>query len=120
MARAKERASAQPRILRTVRPGAPGTMGLLEEFGERLVCVRYRYDEAAGQCFTTAEIVVRRSEWAAPKRGPSPDEAVWVKVEWGEPEVAKRIKAAGGKWNRERVHPQNLWVTSGSGRSPSV
>jgi hypothetical protein len=30
----------------TRRPGQPGTKKFVERYGERLVCVRYRYDAA--------------------------------------------------------------------------
>lgn len=29
----------------TLTPGQPGTKRLVEQYGERLVCVRYRYDQ---------------------------------------------------------------------------
>lgn len=106
----RARTASSPRILRTVRPGAPGTMGLLDEYGDKLVCVRYRYDEKEGRCYTTAEITVRTSPWTPPKRGPKPDDLVWVKIEWGERELAGRVKAAGGRWNPERKRWELPWA----------
>ena len=43
----------------TLRPGMAGTKKLLARYGERLVCVRYRYDSAAGRRVKTAELIVR-------------------------------------------------------------
>ncbi len=37
------------RIRLTLKPGQPGTKGLLARYGKRLVCVRYRYDERTRQ-----------------------------------------------------------------------
>lgn len=36
-----------------LKPGQNGTKKLLTRYGERLVCVRYRCDEARAMCFTT-------------------------------------------------------------------
>lgn len=52
------------RIRRTIRPGRKGTHKLQRIFGERLVCVRYRYDEAAGRRYTTVELIVDSGPWA--------------------------------------------------------
>ncbi len=36
-----------------------GTKKLLARYGERLVCVRYRYDSATGRRVKTAELIVQ-------------------------------------------------------------
>src|SRR5258708_13517160 len=41
-----------------LKPGQNGTKKLLARFGERLVCVRYRYDEPRSLPFTTVELLV--------------------------------------------------------------
>jgi hypothetical protein len=46
-----------------LKPGQNGTKKLLARFGERLVCVRYRYDEARRQRFTTVELIVAQAPW---------------------------------------------------------
>jgi hypothetical protein len=53
------RALMQPR--RTLTPGQKGAKKILERYGERLVCVRYRYDERRRKRFTTIEIIVEES-----------------------------------------------------------
>jgi len=42
----------------TLRPGQKGTQKLLERYGERLVCVRYRYDAKACRQYKTVELIV--------------------------------------------------------------
>jgi hypothetical protein len=42
----------------TLRPGQSGTKKLLERYGERLVRVRYLYDEASGRRLKTVELIV--------------------------------------------------------------
>lgn len=51
------------------RPGQPGTRAYAEQYGDRLVCVRYRYDEAARRRYKTVEIIVEEAEWAPAARG---------------------------------------------------
>ena len=42
----------------TLRPGEKGTKALVEEHGDRLVCVRYRYDATARVRYKTVELIV--------------------------------------------------------------
>jgi hypothetical protein len=58
----------------TLRPGRSGTRKLVARCGERLVCVRYLYDRAAG----------RRD-----------DDIVAVTIAWGEPHLRERAKRLG-------------------------
>ena len=41
-----------------LKPGQKGTIRLLEQFGEKLLCVRYRYDEKRQVRMKTVEIIV--------------------------------------------------------------
>ena len=54
----------------TLRPGMAGTKRLLARYGERLVCVRYRYDRATGRRVKTAELIVQDVAWAGRSRKP--------------------------------------------------
>ena len=47
----------------TLRPGDRGTRALVSEFGERLVCVRYRYDPENRKRYKTAELIVDERPW---------------------------------------------------------
>ena len=49
----------------TLRPGQKGTKKLVTRFGDRLICVRYRYDTTRGKRFTTVELIVDESDWTA-------------------------------------------------------
>src|SRR5713226_1277422 len=53
-----QRPSGPMEIRLTLRPGMSGTKKLLARYGERLVCVRYRYDRATGRRVKTAELIV--------------------------------------------------------------
>jgi hypothetical protein len=89
----------------TLRPGQKGTKKLVTRFGDRLICVRYRYDTMRGKRFTTVELIVDESDWTAsipiaaeaapPVPTESPTEtaietpAGATRVSCGEPSVAK-------------------------------
>ena len=81
-------------------PGQPGTKALLQTYGDRLVCVRYRYDRAQRKRYKTVELIVTEAPWEPPPAIPTPDTIVYLQVAWGEAAVARRIKAAGGQWHR--------------------
>jgi hypothetical protein len=83
-----------------LRPGQRGTKQWLTQYGDRLVCVQYRYDAQQYKHFTTVEIIVAEGAWSPPP--PAPDTIVGVRVAWGEATLARQIKAAGGQWNRHQ------------------
>jgi hypothetical protein len=41
-----------------LKPGQKGTMRLQEKYGDKLLCVRYRFDEIRGVKVKTVEIIV--------------------------------------------------------------
>lgn len=47
--------------IRKVAPGQRGAKRLLEQYGAKLVCVRYRYDRQKQKCFKTVELIVEKS-----------------------------------------------------------
>ena len=89
-------------IRRTLQPGQSGTKRLLRQYGERLVCVRYRYDEARNARVTTVELVVEEIPWTRQPFKIPKHKIVHLKVAYQEYELKQRIKAAGAKWNPNR------------------
>ena len=88
----------------TLKPGRPGTKKLMKTYGDRLVCVRYRYDQEQRKRIKTVELIVDETDWDP--FGNIPDEAlVGVRVEMKEKALQKRVKSAGGKW----VPKERLW-----------
>ncbi|MBI5443272.1 MAG: hypothetical protein HY900_18915 [Deltaproteobacteria bacterium] len=81
-----------------MRPGENGTKGLLAEFGESLVCVRYRCDPKNRKRYKTVELIVAESPWDPP---PDPEASVQLRVAWVEEELRKRVKEFGGRWRPE-------------------
>jgi hypothetical protein len=54
----------------SLAPGQNGTKKLLARYGERWVCVRYRYDAASKVRHKTVELIVETSAWAPNRRNP--------------------------------------------------
>ena len=46
-----------------LKPGQKGTKRLVEEYGQSLVCVRYRYDKVRRVRLKTIEIIVEEKAW---------------------------------------------------------
>jgi len=81
----------------TWQPGRTGTKTLLERYGDQLLCVRYRDDEARQRRLTPVASIVEEAPWhpeCAARNG-----AVIVGVRVGVQEVSlqRRVKLAGGR-----------------------
>ena len=98
----------------TLAPGQNGTKKLLATYGERLVCVRYRYDAARGVRHKTVELIVETLPWSPRARVPrrEPHDMVAVRIGYTETTLRERIKSAGGIWRpRHRLWEIN-WETA--------
>jgi hypothetical protein len=84
----------------SLAPGQNGTKKLLARYGERLVCVRYRYDAQRKVCHKTVELIVETAPWNPRARNArrEPHDMVAVRIAYGETELRERIKAAGAIW----------------------
>ena len=107
-------------VLAVRKPGQRGTRKLATCYGDRLVCVRYRYDAAAGKRYKTAELIIEESAWTPPppnSQTPEPtlkvdyindrqeQGEVGVKVFFRENALREQVKAAGGRW----LKSEKLW-----------
>jgi hypothetical protein len=96
-------------LIRTVRkPGEAGTRKLVERFGNKLVCVRYRYDPGKRKRYKTVELIVEEDDWLPPENELSPPEPtapirytprVGLRIRYDEPELRRQVKAIGGSWD---------------------
>ena len=95
----------------TLKPGQNGTKRLTEKYGDRLVCVRYKYDEGSRKRFTTVELIEEESDSAIKPSLPTKahshhaSQRLAVQVDYWDRELREKVKAAGGIW-RPR---QKLW-----------
>jgi hypothetical protein len=90
------------KIRRTLLPQQDGTKKLAAQYGDRLVCVRYRYDPEQQRKMTTVEVVVAESPWSPDPQRVHPHKRLSLQVAYGEVEVVRAIKAAGGVWDGRR------------------
>jgi hypothetical protein len=87
----------------SIKPGRSGTRKLVEQDGERLIWVHYRYDEEKKKRDKTVELIIEETSWT-PKKKPPANEIISIRVEVKEKELQSRIKREGGRWNpHERV-----------------
>lgn len=79
------------------QPGQPGTKKLLARYGERLVAVRYCYDEALNCRHKTVELIVETVPWNFQPRAPRmrDEEMVAVRIAYAETDLRERAKRLG-------------------------
>jgi len=107
-------------VLAIRRPGQRGTRKLMAHYGDRLVCVRYRYDASASKRYKTVEIIIEEAKWSPPPPrtdAPRPalkvdtieelpvSQEVGVKIFFRESQLREQVKAAGGRW----LKSEKLW-----------
>ena len=86
---------------RTLTSGQKGTQKFLDQYGDQLVCVCYRYDEERQLRRKTVELIVESTPWIPRTELIPPDSIVGLKVGLNEVNLQKQIRQAGGKWNRQ-------------------
>ena len=77
-----------------LNPGMKGTKRRLARYGDRLFCVRYRYDEATCRRYTTVELIESSEPWFPANR------VTPIKIGYEETALREKVKNAGGKWNK--------------------
>jgi len=102
-------AAEEPNMLKEMKayahlkPGQDGTKRLVAQYGDRLLCVRYRFDETRGVKLKTVEIIVDERPLQAPRF--RDDDLVPVRVAYGETELRQQLRALRARWDGER----KLW-----------
>ena len=100
-----------------LRPGQNGTKKLLEKYGDRLVSVRYRYDEEQGKRYKTVELIEEEVSWEPELDGraastkvasPAPSDRFGVRIGFSESALREQVKQLGGIWRPEH----KLWELS--------
>ena len=91
-----------PRRSLKASTGQKGTKQLLAQYGDRLICVRYRYDAERKKRFKTVELLVEERDWEPPRTPFAPDQIVGLHVAFTDVAVRDRVKQAGGRWHPER------------------
>ena len=96
--------ATQAGISKKLAPGQPGTKRYQRQFGDALVCVRYRINPKTARRYTTVEIVVDEKQLPGfPAPGGTTDETlVALAITYGETELRQRVKQAGARWDQNR------------------
>lgn len=97
----KTKIAADTRVLKKIAPGQPGSKSFMAMYGDQLLCVRYRENEAKRTTLTTVELIVDEREipeWRIRTRSRN-DSLVGVHVGYPETELRERVKAAGAQWD---------------------
>ncbi|WP_129633652.1 hypothetical protein [Candidatus Oscillochloris fontis] len=81
------------------RPGDSGTKELVAEYGERLICVRYRYDAKTKQRHKTIELIIESSAWEPPI---TPESIVAIRIGRKDHALQEIVRNAGGTWNNQQ------------------
>src|SRR5262249_5004714 len=74
----------------------------LAQYGDRLVCVRYRSDEQRRTRFKTVELIVEEWPWTPPPPRRTDGSVILVKVVFSERGLRQQVKEAGGVWNPDK------------------
>jgi len=87
---------------RTVYPGQPGTQKWINKYGSNLVCVRYKYDPDNQKKMITVELIDEFSNWKKNKKHIPKNKIVGININYGEVDLARKVKSFGGKWIKEK------------------
>jgi hypothetical protein len=82
-----------------LKPGQRGTKALVEQYGDALVCIRYRYDAVSRTRIKTVELIVEKKQLPPSKLVMKNNEIVPVQIAYGEKELGRQIRSLGGKWD---------------------
>ena len=93
-------------IKKTLLPGDPGTKAVTEKFGEKLICIRYRYDPEKQMRLKTAEIILEAKVWKPDKKRIPGNKLIKIRVGKFETTVQTLVQSYGGK----RTDQTNTWL----------
>ena len=87
---------------RKLRPGQQGTKKLVEQYGERLLNVRYIYNAISEVKMKTVVLVEEQKPWTKKRQYIPPNKIMHLKVEYDEVQIRNLVKSCGGRWNKEK------------------
>jgi len=92
------------KVQKTILPGNAGSKRFYDEYGDKLVCVRYRNDEQRKRKLTTIELIVEeRSHLPVivnQENKFAMNELVGIKIDFKEIQLRQLVKQHGGVWNK--------------------
>ena len=92
------------RTSKKLLPGRPGTIKMLHKYGEKLVCVRYKYDEQTQMRFKTVELIEEKSEWNKDSNRIPANKMMKLKIKYGKVDLGLAVRSLGGRWNKVKKY----------------
>ncbi len=86
---------------RKIVPGQPGAKKWMKKYGDDLVCIRYKYDPYTHRKMMSVELAVEEQERHKNHKHIQENKLKAVRIEYGERELGKKVRAVGGTWNRQ-------------------
>ncbi|MEW6679014.1 MAG: hypothetical protein AB1421_13945 [Pseudomonadota bacterium] len=95
--------ASRAKVSKKLHTGQPGTQRYLAQYGESLLCVRYR-QSGDGKRYTTVELLVEERVRLPQTRNVTlaPNALVAVKIDYPQSELRTRAKASGARWDATR------------------
>lgn len=90
---------SKTRIAKRLAPDQAGAKKLARQYGQALVCVRYRHDAAQGLRYTTVELVVEQAQLPATR---ARNTTVYVHISHLAAKLKARAQASGARWDTSR------------------
>jgi hypothetical protein len=75
-----------------LRPGQKGTKQLLAQYGDRLICVGYRYHARRKKRLKTVELLVAERDWEPPRPRFAHEQIVGLRIPFADVAVHGRVK----------------------------
>ena len=67
-----------------------------------MLCVRYRYDPEKKRRIKTIELIIAEAPWQPVSKRIPTNKIMQIRVKYGEVDLGRRVRAAGGMWNRAK------------------
>lgn len=88
------------RVVKRIAPTQPGAIKHARQFGDQLVCVRYRHDRAETYRYTTVELIVDAGPiQTSSRRGAPKIQLVAIRVDPSEIALNRLVRSHGAVWD---------------------
>jgi hypothetical protein len=84
---------------RTLLPGGPGTKKIMNKYGDRLLCVRYRTDPTTLKKYKTVELIEEEIRHDHKPKAIPMNKRVEIQIHVRESFLRELVKTSGGKWD---------------------
>ena len=89
------------KTIKKLLPGMDGTKKLVDRYGDKLVCVRYRMDDKRNRKVKTVELIIDESSLSTDASKIPMNRIMSLDVKHDEALLGRAIKSVGGSWNQK-------------------